>query len=469
MEANKRIFRGLLVATLLLTGLATRAWSQTPPASAPAPASTAPAPAAKSKLVTNVWVDMDIRQVVQDVASETDTVILCDQTVQGIVSMSVKDMPLTDCLERICAAGGYSYTQVKDYFLIGKAEPGSALFQRLSEPQRVKLTYVTADQVRMLLHPSLMPYMTFDKVGGTVIVTAPQPLRSKILNSLQQLDQPNPQVAIDAVVFELTEDGSKQLALDWQFKVGQVMMGSENLMQTLTYNAGTDMATYVQATLRAIVEARKGQVLANPRVLVMNNTEAEIFVGQEKYFTLLSGQASNPYYTLQSIKAGVTLKVSPAIGQDGQITLGLEPEVSDVVADDSVMGNSASLADGSSAPFPVVTRRRAKTVVGTRDGETIMIGGLLRDQHRQIIDKVPGIGDIPLLGAFFRKVSDTVERQEVVLLITVHLVDSKHAGTDQLTSRLLQRYVTPLDGINQLTALPPPAAAVPATTKGGVK
>ena len=240
-------------------------------------------------------------------------------------------------------------------------------------------------------------------------------------------------------------------------------------MQTLTYGAGADLGTYVQATLRAIVESRKGQVLANPRVLVMNNTEAEIFVGQEKYFTLLSGQASNPYYTLQSIKAGVTLKVCPSIGQDGQITLGLEPEGSDVVADDSRMGNSASLSDGSSATFPVVTRRRAKTVVGTRDGETIMIGGLLRDQHRQVIDKVPGVGDIPLLGAFFRKISDTVERQEVVLLITVHLVDPKHAGTDQLTSRLLQRYVTPLDGINQLTALPPPTAAVPATTKGGVK
>ncbi len=466
MNANQRLVRGLLVATLLLTGLTTPAPSQTAPA--PAPVATASAPAAKSKRVTNVWVDMDIRQVVQDVASETDTVILCDQSVQGIVSMSVKDMPLADCLERICAAGGYSYTQVKDYFLIGKAEPGSALFQRLAEPQRVKLTYVNADQVRMLLHPSLIPYMTFDKVGGTVIVTAPQPLRSKILGSLAQLDQPNPQVAIDAVVFELTEDGSKQLALDWQFKAGQLMMGSDNLMQTLTYNAGTDMATYVQATLKAIVEARKGQVLANPRVMVMNNTEAEIFVGQEKYFTLLSGQASNPYYTLQSIKAGVTLKVSPAIGQDGQITLSLEPEVSDVAADDSA-GNSLASQGGASSVFPVVTRRRAKTVVGTRDGETIMIGGLLRDQHRQVIDKVPGIGDIPLVGAIFRKVTDTVERQEVVLLITVHLVDPKHTGTDQLTSRLLQRYVTPLDGINQLTALPPPAAAVPTTTKGGAK
>ena len=466
MNRRKHIFYGLLTAALPLTVLAARVLGQT--ALVPtSPAASAPASApATSKLVTNIWVDMEIRQVVQDVAAQTDTVILCDQTVQGMLSMSVKDMPLSDCLERVCAAGGYSYTQVKDYYLIGRAEPGSALFQRLSEPQRVKLTYVTPDQVRSLLHPTLLTYMTFDKASGTVIVTAPQPQRSKILASLQQLDQPNPQVAIDAVVFELTEDGSKQLALDWQFKTGPMTLGSDNLLQTLTYNAGTDMATYVTATLKAIVESRKGQVLANPRVLVMNNTEAEIFVGQEKYFTLLSGQASNPYYTLQSIKAGVTLKVMPSIGQDGQITLSLEPEVSDVAADDSAMGNATAMAGGSSA-FPVVTRRRAKTVVGTRDGETIMIGGLLRDQHRQVIDKVPLVGDIPLLGAIFRKINDTVERQEVVLLITVRMVDPRKPGTDTLTSRLTQRYVTPLDRINMPTGAPP--AAAPTTAKGGVK
>ena len=118
---TSRVF--LAAALLLLPGLAARAPGQAAPAPATAPAPVpAPAPSAKAKLVTNIWVDMDIRQVVQDVASQTETVILCDQSVQGMISMSVKDMPLADCLERICAAGGYSFTQVKDYFLIGKAD-----------------------------------------------------------------------------------------------------------------------------------------------------------------------------------------------------------------------------------------------------------------------------------------------------------------------------------------------------------
>jgi len=187
------------------------------------------------------------------------------------------------------------------------------------------------------------------------------------------IDQPHPQVAIEAVVFELTEAGSKQLALDWQFKTPNIQGSGVGLTNTITYAAGSDIGTLVNVTLRAIVQNQNGQILANPRILVVNNTEAEIFVGQEQYFSLLSGQASNPYYTLESIKAGVTLKVSPYIGEDGQITLNLEPEVSDVVSEPGT--NTQGLA--ASNPMPVVTRRHAKTVININDDQTVLIGGLL--------------------------------------------------------------------------------------------
>ncbi|MFI5380326.1 MAG: type II secretion system protein GspD [Tepidisphaerales bacterium] len=401
-------------------------------------------PAKAARRVTNLWVETDLRQVIQDIASQTDTVIVCDQTVQGMVSMSVKDMSIEDCLERACAAGGCSFVMVKDYYLVGKAEPGSPLFQRMSEPLRVKLSHVQPDQVKGMLHTSMTPYVTYDKASGTIMVTAPDAVRQRVLDAVQKIDQPNRQVAIDAVVFELTQEGSKQLGLDWQFKSGHYSARSDNLVNSITYGAASDLGTYVDATLRAIVETRKGQVLANPRVLVVNNTEAEIFVGQEKYFTLLSGQASNPYYTLQSIKAGVTLRVSPSIGDTGQIMLSLEPEVSDVVAEadqSSVVGTGT----GAVNSLPVVTRRHAKTVVNVTNDQTVLIGGLLREQNRSVIDKTPVAGDIPGLGAAFRNVQTDKQQQEVVILITAHIVDPSHTNMSNVTSRLEPRYITPLD------------------------
>jgi type II secretory pathway component GspD/PulD (secretin) len=406
-------------------------------------------PARAAKRVTNLWVDTDLRQVIQDIASQTDTVIVCDQTVQGLVSMSVKDMSIEDCLERACAAGGCSFVMVKDYYLVGKTEPGSPLFQRMSEPLRVKLSHVQPDQVKGMLHASMIPYLTIDKVSGTVMVTAPDAVRQRVLDAIQKIDQPNRQVAIDAVVFELTEEGSKDLALDWQYKSGRFGLQSDNLIGSITYGAASDLGTYVDVTLRAIVETRKGQVLANPRVLVVNNTEAEIFVGQEKYFTLLSGQASNPYYTLQSIKAGVTLKVSPSIGETGEIMLSLEPEVSDVVAEPD-RGSVVNTQTGATNSLPVVTRRHAKTVVNVTNEQTVLIGGLLFEQNRSIIDKTPGLGDIPGVGAAFRSVQTDKQQQEVVILITAHIVEPGRPGANSVTSRLEPRYVTPLDA----TAMP---------------
>jgi general secretion pathway protein D len=206
------------------------------------------------------------------------------------------------------------------------------------------------------------------------------------------------------------------------------------------------LATYIDVTLRAIVQDRKGQVLANPRILVMNGQEADIFVGQEKYFSLLSGQASNPYYRLESIKAGVTLKVAPQIGDNGHIVLQLEPEVSDVVTENNRDGTNGN-GDNTNSPLPVVSRRRAKTVISVQDGQTIIIGGLLREQHRVSVEKVPWLGDMPGIGLAFRKVQERKEQQEVVILITAHLVDQNQPSATEVAPRLEQRYVSPLDAI----------------------
>jgi len=395
--------------------------------------------------VTNLWVDTELRQVFQDISSQTGTSIICDQSVQGVISLSVEDMPLADCLERVCSAGGYSFVKVKDYYVVGRPDLGSAMFHRVAESQRVKLSYATCEQVRAMLPASLVPYVSYDKPSGAVLVTAPDEPRRRVLEALRLIDQSNPQVAVEAVVFELTEEGSKQLGLDWQYKKAHLTGQLDNFVGTITYDAGSDLATYVEVVLRAILQDRKGQVLANPRILVMNGMAAEIFVGQEKYFQMITGQAWNPYYQLESIKAGVALNVLPYIGANGQITLSLESEVSDVVTDRErdVMNDDGTTVSA----LPVVTRRKAKTVINIRDGQTVVLGGLLRDQHRSTVEKVPLLGDIPLLGAAFRNVHERKEQQEVVILITTHLVSQRHEASADVAARLAQRYVSPLDAI----------------------
>lgn len=397
----------------------------------------------RSTRVSNVWVDTELRQVLQDISSQTGTAVLADQTVQGILTLSVKDMEIEECLERVCAVGGYCFTKVKDYYVVGRSDVGTEMFRRVAEGERVKLQNVTADDAKAMLPESLARYVSYDKGSGAVLVHAPAPIRQKVIDALRLIDAPPEQIAVEAVVFELTEEGSKQLGLDWQHAKGNLAAAGQNLIGTVTYDAASDIATYVDVTLRAILQDLKGQVLANPRIVVQNGKKAEIFVGQEKYFSLLNGYAANPYFRLESIKAGVTLKVMPFIGDRGQVTLEIESEVSDVITDwtREPSDNGINPANGS---LPLVTRRQAKTTVATRDGETILLGGLLQDQQRKIVEKVPLLGDVPLAGLAFRNVRSRKEQKEIVVLLTAHLMNRDAREALPASELLPAHYVSPL-------------------------
>ena len=419
--------------------LASQAEASAGPAGAP--------PAPRNGLVSNVWVDTDLRQVLQDISSQTGTAVLADATAQGVLSMAVKDMPLEECLERVCAPAGLSFIRIKDYYLVGRADPGTELFRKLAGFQRVKLQHVTADDVKGMLPQTLDRYVSYDKTNGAVLVNAPPGIQERVLSAIQMIDRPSRQVAVEAIVFELSEEGSKQLGLDWQYKNASTAARTLGLIGTVTFDAASDIATYVDVTLRAILQDLKGQVLANPRIVVQNGKKAEIFVGQEKYYSLLSGYTANPYFHLESIKAGVTLDVTPYIGDQGQITLDIKSEVSDVITDWSRDPNDNG-TNPTGTSLPLVTRRQAKTTVGIKDGSTVIIGGLLQDQHRKVVEKVPLLGDVPLLGLAFRNIRATREQKEIVVLITAHLVtEGTQTVEADVTASLQQQYVSPLDAI----------------------
>ncbi len=426
------------------------------PSESPAPATRdnragGTARAGNPNLITNMWVDTELREILQDISAQTGVTIIPDQSVHGAISLAAEEMPLEECLERLCAVADYSFARVKNYYVMGRAEPGTPLFRRLADFHRVKLKHTSTEQVKSLLPSMLSRYVTYDKTNGVVLVTATEAMRRRLLDAINLIDSPNQQIAIEVLVFELTEDGSKQLGLDWQYSKANLDVTVSNLVGTITFDASDDIATYIDVTLRAIIQDKKGRVLANPRIVAMNGKKAEIFVGQEKYFSLLSGQASNPYYRLESIKSGVMLTVTPHIGRDGQIVLDLAPEVSDVMTD-WTRESPETTNNGTTNSLPVVTRRWAETSVSIKDGQTVVIGGLLREQHRAMVEKVPLLGDLPILGAAFRKVRYLKTQQEVFILITTHLIsDGNDSDETSGATALQQRYVGPLDAISVLS------------------
>jgi TonB family protein len=168
-------------------------------------------------------------------------------------------------------------------------------------------------------------------------------------------------------------------------------------------------------------------LLSSPRITALNNQEAKILIGtSQPYATNTVTQTTGLATTatnLTFIDIGVKLYVTPTINKDGFITMKIKPEVS----------SSTSNYTYGSPPttVPIVTTTQAETSVTVKDGTTIIIGGLIKDQRTNTVDKIPFLGDIPIAGAAFRRTVKQVVKQELVVFLTPHIVTGEYDMLEQ--------------------------------------
>lgn len=152
-------------------------------------------------------------------------------------------------------------------------------------------------------------------------------------------------------------------------------------------------------------------VLSTPHILTMDNEEAEILVGSNVPF--ITGQArdvnNRPVLSIQRQDVALNMKIKPQINESDFVRLQVQQEVSEIVSISETLG-------------PTTTKRSAKSTVVVKDNQTIVIGGLLRDVQKSDSAKVPLLGDVPLLGRFFRRDSNTAEKTNLLIFLTPHII-----------------------------------------------
>ncbi|MFA9476726.1 type II secretion system secretin GspD [Phycisphaerales bacterium AB-hyl4] len=274
-----------------------------------------------------------------------------------------------------------------------------------------------------------------DLDGGISIVADPDTNTLILLTSsrnfeqlrgiLDELDRPVPQVVIRVLIAEVTHERGLELGAEWSVinprDSGQTtLFTSLNVAQEAT-QPGAGMVfrmleTDVQATIRALGRDSKIDVLSRPSILTSDNQEASIIVGNNVPFirrsrTTDAGQVIND---IEYEDIGIILTVTPHINPDGLVTLDVSPEISAIT--------DSSIRISETVQAPIFSRRAANARVAVRDGQTIVIGGLMEDSKTQIVNKVPLLGDIPLLGALFRNTSDSLTKTELLIFLTPEVV-----------------------------------------------
>jgi type II secretory pathway component GspD/PulD (secretin) len=172
-------------------------------------------------------------------------------------------------------------------------------------------------------------------------------------------------------------------------------------------------------TIRALVGKNKATIRSRPRVATQNGEKAVIDISLEEYFSIVTDLYDVPARLrteLKVIKTGVTLEIKPTIGNDGDITVDVATEVSDVASRQNQIEGNAS------GDLPLVRRRKVDTCVRVKEGDAIVLGGLIETQERTKDKRVPVLSSIPLVGGLFKaKESSTIDK-EVVIFITPRLI-----------------------------------------------
>jgi general secretion pathway protein D len=278
-----------------------------------------------------------------------------------------------------------------------------------------------------------------DKDTGQVFVIADAATTAYASQVISNLAKPKPQVLIKVVFLEV--DYNKGLDVGVEGTVTKHLNAStSNTVSSLFGLAqqgttptsgistlpGAGMYTVVgddfSATLRAIEEVGKVDVLSRPTILARNNQMATIQVGYQVplitsvNITALGGQDNGITYTT----VGIILNVTPNITADGMVEMILAPQISSV---DTALAQVISYTtNGAPISAPAIAIESANTVVVTPDGQTVVIGGLMKNSKSSTDSKIPLLGDIPGLGALFHHKVSSVTKQELIILVTPYVV-----------------------------------------------
>ncbi|WP_300548188.1 type II secretion system secretin GspD [Roseovarius sp.] len=287
---------------------------------------------------------------------------------------------------------------------------------------------------------------------NALIITAPSDRVNAIVAAVRGLDQRPDQVLIEAVIFELSVESFSDLSFQFGGVIEDATVGGVEFAlegrPTLTNLVGTVLAgnnptgggtggtiaafdkSGIGGFLAALASKSSTKLLSTPSILTLNNREAEIVVAQNVPFVTGSFSTvgdsavpNQPFQTIQRQDVGLTLTVTPQITRDKTVRLEIDQEVSNLT-------NSASAAGGE-----ITAKRQLSTNVLVRDGNVIMLGGLLEDGNGSVNQRVPGLSELPLLGRLFKGRS-TSQNQRILLVMLRPRILSSDSEARELTRRL---------------------------------
>ncbi len=361
-----------------------------------------------------VFKNAPLSQVLQAVVQEFGKTLLLRNPVRGSVTVSLKNATLLEALNRILAGTGLGYIVRGDLVqVLNNSDPITRV---------VHLQNARASELQPLLSKSSKAKIIADPRTNDLIIQAPWSDVKILESTIRQLDVPIPQVLIQAEMIEINSSDKRNLGLEflgkWS-KNGQKLQASspfhiDPLKMLLNY--GNLKRGDVSALIAALEKRAHGQLLSSPRIVTLSGRPAHILIGERVPYTRQSSETMGGALIAQVefVDVGIKLAVTPIVNlADNTIVMDVKPEVSEVT-DQSVQG------------VPRISTQEAQTRVEVKDGETVVIGGLMKENKRKSADGIPLLQRIFLLKYLFSKEEKNNERRELIVFITPHILNKRN-------------------------------------------
>ncbi|MDH3557809.1 MAG: hypothetical protein OES18_18360 [Deltaproteobacteria bacterium] len=407
-------------------------------------------------LINLSLIDTDIRDALSALAMDQEINIATATDVSGKISVHLYQVTLEKALHAITLAGGFSYHKHGDvYYVYRPKKAKDPEIDRL-EMRIFQLKYTDVDKVQEVLGglPGIR-MLKFHEPSKTIIIEDTPENIKKVEKIIAHWDTMPKQVMIEARILEITLTDEMELGVEWAAILGDVRVGTSSFSRAvlpttqdvspvpdsgsgLFFNilTGSDSRQFA-AAIDALQEKTNVNTLSSPKVLAIHGEPAKVQVGGQQGYSVATTNLGVTTENIQFIDTGIVLEIIPYIDDDGTVLLNVKPSIT-----------SALLEEG----IPVTRTAFVETWLLAESGETVLIGGLIQDSITKQRSEVPCLGDLPLLGLLFGSRGRSVDKVELVVLITPSVVDRKKKGVDEVEAIIRTKKV---EGEMKKEPLPP--------------
>jgi type IV pilus secretin PilQ/predicted competence protein len=427
-----------------------------------------------SPLVTLNVRDESVASVLQALATQHRISLIAGEQATGKVTINLYDVPLEDAVRQILSTQGLELLRQDNLWRVLTADQWQAQQKALDAigTRVYTLNHLTTAEAAKLVQPLLS---TDGKIAGSegdsgaaagssggtttggsgrrmqLVVKDRQSVLDALGRTFAELDRPPPQVLLEATILSIDLGEDNRLGVDLNVLGGIDFDGagttsdltglsgfaaSGGQLENTLLNGSTNgfagppgqglafgfLRNNVAAFVDALERTTNASIVSNPRVLALNGQEAKIIVGGRLGYTTVTQSQTSTIETVEFLETGTQLMFRPWVGEDGWIRMEVHPQ------------NSAGVIDPVSG-VPSESTTEITTRILMRDGQTLILGGLIGESISTDRDQVPLLGSLPLVGWLFGRTTESVTRRELVILLTPHILDPVAAERKAMATR----------------------------------